>query len=177
MSELTKEEINSAMLLIINSLEDAAKLIVHQTKCVDEQLEKIEKLVDGAVEQQSKITTLEQQLESEKSAHEMTRKNFIEYVEDIEREALGLKEKAELYKNEASRIEQQLEQEREANRWIPVSERLPKDNETVLFANMDDEFFTGYIFKDFWYSVSHRYCDMRFNITHWKPINPPSEKV
>ncbi len=55
----------------------------------------------------------------------------------------------------------QLQKQVEAERWIPVSEKLPNTGELVILAT-DGEVFTG-----FWYKT-------RTNVvTHWKPINLP----
>lgn len=62
-------------------------------------------------------------------------------------------------------------------KWIPVSERLPKDGELVLFSTKTDEVFEGRYCDDNtplqWYS----FCDDTFAwnnvVTAWMPLPQP----
>lgn len=60
-----------------------------------------------------------------------------------------------------------------ARGWIPVTERLPEEYETVLLLPMSGEVISGY------YDSEHKsYCDMtgfRHLCTHWMPL-PESPK-
>lgn len=66
----------------------------------------------------------------------------------------------------------------ERTRWIPCSERLPKDFENVLiWDKIDGDMFTGHYCKydgwtiDGWETAP----DVDFEITHWMPL-PESPK-
>jgi len=61
-------------------------------------------------------------------------------------------------------------------RWIPVTERLPEEYETVLLLPMSGEVISGY------YDSEHKsYCDMtgfRHLCTHWMPLpEQPKEET
>jgi len=61
----------------------------------------------------------------------------------------------------------------EANKWIPVSERLPDDNEDVLaFDSYESVCAEGY-FSDGkqWFVIGW----INYNITHWMPLPKPPQ--
>lgn len=79
-----------------------------------------------------------------------------------------------IIERERDRILKALEQEPD---WIPVSERLPEDNELVLFSTKTDRVFEGRFFSDNtnrqWYS----FCDRTFAwnnvVIAWMPLPEP----
>ena len=62
--------------------------------------------------------------------------------------------------------------------WIPVSERLPKDGQNVLFCDIDDDIMVGYHVKgkpDTHFTQDGTFEDMK-NIKAWRPL-PQSYKA
>lgn len=59
-----------------------------------------------------------------------------------------------------------------ADKWIPCSERLPKENEFVLICNNSHEVFAGYYNKEFmWY---YQYGAFIFaDVIAWQPLPAP----
>ncbi len=73
-------------------------------------------------------------------------------------------------KCDAARVEQ-LEAELDKHRWIPVSERLPKDEYSIL-AYGNDGF--GYkIVANTSYNLEFKKFRILSKVTHWKPIILP----
>lgn len=71
-------------------------------------------------------------------------------------------------------LEQQLAEAREANRWIPVSERLPEEYGEYLcyctIKNVHGDFFDFIEWHgDRWAVMSN----LNKKVTHWKPITKP----
>lgn len=59
--------------------------------------------------------------------------------------------------------------------WIPVSERLPKDGQSVLFCDIDDDIMVGYHVKGrpaTHFSQDGTYEDMK-NVRAWQPLPEP----
>ena len=59
--------------------------------------------------------------------------------------------------------------------WIPVSERLPKDGQNVLFCDIDEDIMIGYHVKgrpDTHFSQDGTYEDMK-NVFAWRPLPEP----
>ena len=54
--------------------------------------------------------------------------------------------------------------------WIPVTERLPDDELTVLvaLADSDEPVWLGYHDADGWYYIDGAPADE--NVTHWQPM-------
>ena len=76
----------------------------------------------------------------------------------------------------------------EMNKWIPVSERLPKimTNRVLVYLHHDD--FAGYIgfghYEKFngvemWYDLEHgtQFSDDGYTVTHWMQLPEPPEGV
>ena len=75
---------------------------------------------------------------------------------------------------QAKRIEE-LEAEVERERWIPVSERLPKNVATVFILTGERAGGVGFYGENEkkWERLDHA---INLNITHWKPIYLPQKK-
>ena len=73
-------------------------------------------------------------------------------------------------------LESELAKVKEANRWIPVEERLPKDNK---YVSVTDGFFvrTAYWSKECnrWF-FRCKVCQLLLLPTHWRPITLPEEQ-
>lgn len=63
-------------------------------------------------------------------------------------------------------------------RWIPCSERMPKDGQDVLiWDNIDKTSFTGhYVWCDGWTVDGYDVNRFHFDITHWMPLPEPPEE-
>ena len=62
-------------------------------------------------------------------------------------------------------------------KWIPVSERLPKDGQSVLFCDIDNDIMIGYHVNgrpDTHFSQDGTYDDMK-NVRAWMPLPKPYE--
>ena len=75
--------------------------------------------------------------------------------------------------------------EGDAGRWIPVTERLPEDDRSVLvYENREHNMFTAYYTDGHWYSWSPddydatRFEETRYrNIIAWMPLPEPYEEI
>jgi hypothetical protein len=85
---------------------------------------------------------------------------------------VNLQNDAVKYQSRIAELERQLAQEREANRWIPVSERLPEHMMPCLvFMKEHNSVITClWMGKDF---SLIRSDGTPSGVTHWKPITPP----
>ena len=65
----------------------------------------------------------------------------------------------------------------EQTTWIPVSERLPEDNELVLFSTKTDRVFEGRFFADNtdrqWYAFRDETFAWNNVVTAWMPLPEP----
>ena len=76
---------------------------------------------------------------------------------------------------------QEIERLREAQRWIPVTERLPKTEKPVqvympkLYMSVQTGFYTKYYGEDDgeWYE----HWVASGDVTHWRPLPEPPEKM
>ena len=79
-----------------------------------------------------------------------------------------------LYEEAADEIERL----REERRWIPVAERLPDEDEPVLWHGPGDTFCRAVVGKVDGRSIdwgSDLNMDIARNFTHWQPLPPPPE--
>ena len=62
-------------------------------------------------------------------------------------------------------------------RWIPVSERLPENGNTLLFLTKYDGVRMGHLMVDGW--QTNNYINFsRTAVTHWMPLpQPPEQEV
>jgi hypothetical protein len=69
--------------------------------------------------------------------------------------------------DEIERLRAELAALKEAQRWIPVSERLPHEGKTVILTN-GSVVETGDHYEGVWFLNGHAVK----NITHWRPLPP-----
>ncbi len=74
-----------------------------------------------------------------------------------------------------------LQAELAQHRWIPVSERLPKENHEVLIYytyERNQYSYTGiaFLYRKLWYSDDGKTVFKANEVTHWKPVILPPEK-
>lgn len=73
---------------------------------------------------------------------------------------------------EITALRAEIERLHAAQRWIPVSERLPEANTPVLTISKDNnEPVTAWLEDDFWWSS----VDRSLSITHWMPLPQPPD--
>lgn len=60
---------------------------------------------------------------------------------------------------------------RDAMKWIPVEERLPKDNYNVLVLHRN-----GYVVINAWLWTHWAFGYERNSITHWMPLPAPPKE-
>lgn len=82
---------------------------------------------------------------------------------------------------EITRLQSELQQERESHRWIPVEERLPEDGERVnLFDGATGFFIYGekdtYTDDGRWLWKTDFGAWHKENVTHWQPLPSSPEK-
>lgn len=107
----------------------------------------------------------------------------------------GFKDDKEVYTNGSDlipifRVKQWLEQDnklraietdtayecgKHANKWIPVSEKMPEDGQNVLFCDIDDDIMVGYHIKgrsNTHFSQDGTFDDIK-NVRAWMPLPEP----
>lgn len=65
----------------------------------------------------------------------------------------------------------------EYSKWNPVSEKLPKDRENILFSTKAGIVFEGRFFDDKtnlqWYEYRYKQFEPNRDVTAWKPLPKP----
>lgn len=92
----------------------------------------------------------------------MLRDGFLRFCDDPEIACIRAEKELEHLRNEISRI-------REENRWIPMSERMPKENQRCLIYPVDDEAEVAHLENGkfhFW----DEYCAKPDEILYWRPL-------
>ena len=94
----------------------------------------------------------------------------------IHRYILELTDEVKGFKEEVERLEMKYGiEELEENKWIPVSERLPENGQSVLFCDIDNDIMIGYHVKgrpDTHFSQDGTYEDIK-NVRAWMPLPEP----
>lgn len=85
-------------------------------------------------------------------------------------EALG-DEKLVNYKAAISALEQQLQ-----SQWIPVSERLPDDQQRVIVKCKEYPTVIGWLMHGDWHTDFGCMYNNRYDVTHWQPLPKPPEE-
>jgi len=79
--------------------------------------------------------------------------------------------------NYMNTLEEQMSDSENPNKWIPVSERLPKNGELVLFSTKTDRVFEGRFFVDKtelqWYAFRDKAFAYNNVVTAWLPLPEP----
>ena len=71
--------------------------------------------------------------------------------------------------SELERLRARLAELEAANRWIPVTERLPEDNRDVL-ALYDGDIIIAWFSKNCWKRDAIEFYERIKGITHWRPL-------
>ncbi len=66
-------------------------------------------------------------------------------------------------------------------KWIPVTERLPENDDFVIVAIKDEHGDSPYVYSDFGWYFDRAECwivdtEQRTDITHWMPLPKPPEE-
>jgi len=99
-------------------------------------------------------------------------------VADLQAELTNMTTKYGKEVEHNQRLHAENRQLKEESRWIPVSERLPKNIATVFVLTGEGAGGIGFYGKDEkgfrWERLDHA---INLNITHWKPIVLPDQAV
>lgn len=73
--------------------------------------------------------------------------------------------------------DKELAELREANRWIPVSERLPeKEGDYLGYYSLEKVTFKARYRHGEWSALSNESYSALWRVTHWKPMPEPPQK-
>ena len=92
----------------------------------------------------------------------MTKEKILEFFKDIDSAYNNC--------NMLESLSRMLDELTEGQRWIPVSERFPEDDEDVLVWVNGTHRDMAYRDEGVWYDEEHNHLK---NITHWMPLPKP----
>lgn len=138
-------------------------------------------IVDEYVKElQSKLAAKEQSLANANNQIERMREQIHELKTETEKLRSCAQDYHTKYLDTKHFYEAKVDELEEANRWIPVSERLPDDESVtpmiMFFVPYTGKIYTGSyndVQKEFAYTEGACMYSFRGCVTHWKPITPP----
>ena len=137
-----------------------------------------EALADAALEAQKEVKELKAE-----------NKQLVAGIDKVNNVGVQLRRENNRLKGDCKCLNENLtivQEELLKHRWIPVSERLPEYNKTVLISDGKNISFGWFVDKcynnpaenhDYWASEYHTRSDHPENITHWKPIILPGQAL
>ena len=83
---------------------------------------------------------------------------------------------SEVMTNNLARLRAELERVKAENEWIPVSVRLPREDEVVIVVNEQMTVFPSWYHGTFFYQQAEDLSPVSFPVTHWKPLPAAPEE-
>ena len=77
---------------------------------------------------------------------------------------------------ELTSLRAELERVKAENEWIPVSVRLPREDEVVIVVNEQMTVFPSWYHGTFFYQQAEDLSPVSFPVTHWKPLPAAPEE-
>jgi hypothetical protein len=123
------------------------------------------------------LTAENKQLKIEVQAASVVSADYLKQIEqlkiELEQSKTAYYEMCGAYEADKAKLQAELAEAKEQNRWIPVSERLPEKEVTILLLiknkNHTYWFLTG-CYDDGMYKT---HVGPVYEVTHWKPITLP----
>ena len=121
------------------------------------------------------MTTLDEAIaHCKEKAKELSDKAYAEWGKSMsEEEAYDCNECAKDHEQLAKWLTE-LKERREADRWIPVTERMPNDKEEVRVTTK-----SGKVRQELWntwYQTEYKDAKDEYLVTAWKPLDKPYKK-